>query len=731
MLVIARNSYSYSSSYRTSAHSASATPLPPRASLTAPDSAKLASEGVAAITRALSSNPSSADLYSDLGTALSSLGERQAAAAAYARAIGLSPRHAVAYNNLAALMVGSTQAAHRAHALQLYLAAHELQPLEYARFPQMHLNLASVLVDAGRYRDAIWHYFRGLAYATHAHDTLGRLIHLSQRVCDWHAVARLWPRVHRDLVTGVQRSAQVQPAGERPKLSPMHALTLPLSAPELLGLAKGHAAAIEADATARHLIVINHRPTPTALGTLPDLLPSEQYRSSPASQQLRVGFVSGDFKRHPVTILLAPALLACRSACAHVRLSLFALNPFRDANATRAPTRTDRARLPKTSSGMHESVSEEAWHALLRRAAHEVTPLDGLDDADAVTAIRRVRPHMLIDLHGLYSRGARPLLLAARPAPVQSTHLGFGASTGARFVDYVLGDRMALPPSRGLARLFSERFVLLPPSHLPTGHASLYPHMLERAGGSPCCRAAARAPGERRGRGSWEGREEGGRDGEWKHGGGGTGTDSVAHSCSYSAAEIDRRLRMLHRLPTSGGLMRGLVFAYLGQHLKVDHATYANWLSLLRLVPRSVLWLLSWPDSSNNLRLAAAAAGVDPRRIVFMDRLPQGEHLCAFGIADVALDSPAYASGATGIDVLWSGVPMLAMAGGMRLRREYGGQPTALEVGRTEAGSVQSASTIFQRNGVSLAAAAAQPNLVAHSAAGYVQLGLHLVYSTA
>ena len=621
-------------------------------------------------------------------------------------------------------MVGSNTAAHRAYALQLYLAAHELQPLEYARFPQMHLNLASVLVDAGRYRDAIWHYFRGLAYETHAEDTLGRLIHLSQRVCDWHAVARLWPRVHRDLVTRVQGSAHVQPAGQRPRLSPMHALTLPLSAAELLGLAKGHAAAIEADATARHLIVIHHRPTPTVLGTRPDLLPSEQYRSSPALQHLRVGFVSGDFKRHPVTILLAPALLACRSACAHVRLSLFALNPFRDANATRAPTMTDRAPLSKTSSGMHESVSEEAWHALLRRAAHEVTPLDGLDDADAVTAIRRERPHMLIDLHGLYSRGARPLLLAARPAPVQSTHLGFGASTGARFLDYVLGDRMALPPSRGLARLFSERFVLLPPSHLPNGHASLYPHMLERAGGSPCCRAAARALGERRG--SRAGREAGGRAGERNHGGGGTGTDSMAHSCSYSAAEIDRRLRMMHRLPTSGGRIRGLVFAYLGQHLKVDHATYAYWLGLLRLVPRSVLWLLSWPDSSNNLRLAAAAAGVDPRRIVFMDRLPQGEHLCAFGIADVALDSPAYASGATGIDVLWSGVPMLAMAGGMRPRREYGGQSTALEVGRAALESAQSASTIFQRNGVSLAAAAAQPNLVAHSAAGYVQLGLHL-----
>ena len=50
-------------------------------------------------------------------------------------------------------------------------------------------------------------------------------------------------------------------------------------------------------------------------------------------------------------------------------------------------------------------------------------------------------------------------------------------------------------------------------------------------------------------------------------------------------------------------------------------------------------------------------------RIVFADKLPQGEHLCAFALADLGLDTPAYNSGATGIDMLWSGTPLLTMAG--------------------------------------------------------------------
>ena len=130
--------------------------------------------------------------------------------------------------------------------------------------------------------------------------------------------------------------------------------------------------------------------------------------------------------------------------------------------------------------------------------------------------------------------------------------------------------------------------------------------------------------------------------------------------------------------------------------------------------PRSVLWMLRWPSSSRQLRLEAAAAGIHASRIVFVDRLPQGEHLCAFSLADVALDSPSYTSGATGIDVLWSGVPLLAMAGGMRPSRAADGERES------------TASNIFQRNSVSLLAAAALPAAEAYSSAGYVQLGLAL-----
>ena len=46
------------------------------------------------------------------------------------------------------------------------------------------------------------------------------------------------------------------------------------------------------------------------------------------SSRLRVGLMSADFKRHPVGILLAPALAMCKRYCKYLHLTLIPLNPF-------------------------------------------------------------------------------------------------------------------------------------------------------------------------------------------------------------------------------------------------------------------------------------------------------------------------------------------------------------------------------------------------------------------
>jgi predicted O-linked N-acetylglucosamine transferase (SPINDLY family) len=62
-----------------------------------------------------------------------------------------------------------------------------------------------------------------------------------------------------------------------------------------------------------------------------------------------------------------------------------------------------------------------------------------MSDEQAARCIRSHEIDILVDLHGLTS-GARPRILAYRPAPVQMTWLGFPGATGLPGVDYVIAD---------------------------------------------------------------------------------------------------------------------------------------------------------------------------------------------------------------------------------------------------------------------------------------------------
>jgi predicted O-linked N-acetylglucosamine transferase (SPINDLY family) len=64
-----------------------------------------------------------------------------------------------------------------------------------------------------------------------------------------------------------------------------------------------------------------------------------------------------------------------------------------------------------------------------------------------------------VDLHGLTS-GARPQILAYRPATVQMTWLGFPGTTGLPGVDYVIADEFLITPE--MEKDFTEKPLRLP-----------------------------------------------------------------------------------------------------------------------------------------------------------------------------------------------------------------------------------------------------------------------------
>ncbi|KWE51766.1 hypothetical protein WL76_17800 [Burkholderia ubonensis] len=167
-----------------------------------------------------------------------------------------------------------------------------------------------------------------------------------------------------------------------------------------------------------------------------DAKPFEHDRGQRVAQAqgrpLRVGFVSGDLRQHPVGIFLESVL---------ARIDRSRIEPH--AYVTFVAEDDVTARL-KPSFASWKKVT-----GLAREQAAEVIRDDGID--------------ILIDMAGHTNWSGLPIF-AHKPAPVQASWLGFFATTGCRAIDYFIGDAHTLPADE--AHHFVEKPWRLPDSWL-------------------------------------------------------------------------------------------------------------------------------------------------------------------------------------------------------------------------------------------------------------------------
>jgi protein O-GlcNAc transferase len=149
----------------------------------------------------------------------------------------------------------------------------------------------------------------------------------------------------------------------------------------------------------------------------------------------------------------------------------------------------------------------------------------------------------------------------------------------------------------------------------------------------------------------------------------------------------------------------GFVFCAFNNGYKITRELFEVWMSLLREVPGSVLWLRSMgAETAANLRNAAGARGVSADRLVFAPFVePIDAHLSRLQFADLFLDTLPYNAHTTAAEALWAGVPVVTC------------------VGRSFAGRV----------GASLMTACDQPELICADFESYRTLALRIAHSPA
>jgi len=107
---------------------------------------------------------------------------------------------------------------------------------------------------------------------------------------------------------------------------------------------------------------------------------------------------------------------------------------------------------------------------------------------------------------------------------------------------------------------------------------------------------------------------------------------------------------------------------------KLNDAVLTLWARVLAAVPGSRLLLKAGQLDDATLREETvervASLGLDPARVDLCGPQPRAEYLAAYARADIALDPFPYPGGATSVEALWMGVPVLTLAGRGFLARQ-------------------------------------------------------------
>ena len=384
-------------------------------------------DALTAYDGALRLRPDYTEAYNNRGNALLSMGRLDDALAAYDGALRLRPDYADAHYNRGNVL---QDMARLDDALAAYDTALRLRP----DLAETHNNRGTTLREMGRLDDALAAYDSALRlrpdYAD-AHNNRGNALlgmgRLGDALAAYDTALRLRPDfadAHYNRGNALRDMARLDDAlsaydtalSLRPDYADAHSnklLALHYGAFDARGAIAAQARAFGAS--------VNRAGAPQAFANPP--VPD---------RRLRIGYVSGDLRRHPVGYFLQSILRNHASDAVEV---FCYSNNLKDDDLT-------------------ASFQSDADH--WRR-------LRGLTDEAAATLIRADAIDILVDMSGHTALNRLPLF-ARRPAPVQVSWLGYFGTTGLTAMDYVLADRFVVPPGEDDA--FTEQVWRMPGSYL-------------------------------------------------------------------------------------------------------------------------------------------------------------------------------------------------------------------------------------------------------------------------
>ena len=344
------------------------------------------------IRQAIAAAPGKPAYHCNLGIFLQKQGQIDQGIVSYQQAIALRPNYPEAHNNLG-------NAWNEKGLIDQAIASYKQALVFKPNYPEALNNLGVVFADEGRIDQAIDCYRQALSLDPNfpsAHYNLGNALKDTGQI---------------DLAIACHRQALVL----QPESVGVHS--------NLLLTLLYHPGTDPHDLLVESQRWDQQHAEPLKRFILPHI------KARDPNRPLRIGYVSPDFRDHPVGRYMLRLLAA------------------RDRRAFRV---FGYARVPRPD-GLTAELQAQAdhWRSVV-----------GLSDQEAAEVIRQDQIDILVDLAG-HTAGDQLLIFAHKPAPVQINYMGYPATTGLSAMDYRFTDELADPP--GLTdRFHSEKLIRLP-----------------------------------------------------------------------------------------------------------------------------------------------------------------------------------------------------------------------------------------------------------------------------
>jgi predicted O-linked N-acetylglucosamine transferase (SPINDLY family) len=149
-------------------------------------------------------------------------------------------------------------------------------------------------------------------------------------------------------------------------------------------------------------------------------------------------------------------------------------------------------------------------------------------------------------------------------------------------------------------------------------------------------------------------------------------SEKIAYLPSYQVNDSTQSLPATIFTRRDVGLPEaGFVFCCFNNTFKFTPTTFDGWGRILEQVDGSVLMIYADNESAKiNLSKEIVHRGIDPKRLIFGERLPIPEYLARYRVADLFLDTLPYNAGTTASDALRMGLPVLTCIGNSFVSRE-------------------------------------------------------------